>query len=526
MMTEQQGCSIPIDKTPPMGANPIPISNGLAKGQEVLPMTGQSVKYYLIDVKTGESAEIHKFPFTIGRMSTDDLRIRNNKVSRNHAIIDKENDALVLINNSSLNGLKVNDHTIDRVILNDGDEIGIASELYSLEIQDTSYEHITIEDTVIQHAARNIDHLSEDIFEETQNIEETVITSKGNKGKYVIVALLLVSLSVAGLYGYQQYTQYMQESRVFTMSEGSNSRQLGQDESRLPDTHQQKEAEPQKNNAITSVGQNDIGGANKTVNNELTPREVRFTETNKKTASVAAQPTVRKKNSNITTTKPNTKPKPKPSLKRVVLYEHTSSKQKIKNAEKLYHQGKYKESIKALGDIANSKRHLPEYRVIATSIQENINELYALYENGNTSYKNNDKDQAFADWVKLLNNHNLYYPNQDNYFTAKINDIVAGEYEERGNHAYAKNEWRQAYKHWQNSLAIRPKSSVEKSLSLMDAEIKQLYRTGYRYETVNISRAIDYWEALLKKAPRDHEYHIKAAAKVKWYANTKRGEAK
>ena len=60
---------------------------------------------------------------TIGRLSTSDIVIDDQNVSRQHAELHPIGDAHQLIDLGSTNGCKVNGHRIDRRVLVDGDEI-------------------------------------------------------------------------------------------------------------------------------------------------------------------------------------------------------------------------------------------------------------------------------------------------------------------------------------------------------------------------------------------------------------------
>lgn len=60
---------------------------------------------------------------TIGRLSTADVVVDDQNVSRQHAELHPVGDSYQLIDLGSTNGCKVNGHRIDRQVLTDGDEI-------------------------------------------------------------------------------------------------------------------------------------------------------------------------------------------------------------------------------------------------------------------------------------------------------------------------------------------------------------------------------------------------------------------
>ena len=101
----------------------------------------------------------------------------------------------------------------------------------------------------------------------------------------------------------------------------------------------------------------------------------------------------------------------------------------------------------------------------------------------------------------------------------QVKKTVAKEYEQRGNTAYANEEWPEAYRNWEKSNKLISKPAIAKALKFMDADIKRIYLTAYRFETVNLNKAKEYWKQVLDKSPRTHPYHIKANAKLQWYAD-------
>ena len=62
---------------------------------------------------------------TIGRHPDSDVFLDDVTVSRNHAVVTRENDAYVIADQGSLNGTYVNRRRIERQTLLDGDELQI-----------------------------------------------------------------------------------------------------------------------------------------------------------------------------------------------------------------------------------------------------------------------------------------------------------------------------------------------------------------------------------------------------------------
>jgi len=62
---------------------------------------------------------------TIGRASDNDIVLSNPRVSKHHAVIEKEGNAFILIDNNSANGSFIKDQQVNRYILEFWDEIKI-----------------------------------------------------------------------------------------------------------------------------------------------------------------------------------------------------------------------------------------------------------------------------------------------------------------------------------------------------------------------------------------------------------------
>jgi len=525
-MMNKNGHSVVDDKTPAMGSMLVSKQKNIHTKKEGIEKIGSVrkmvTKCYLVHNNTKKKVEIDKYPFTIGRLSKDDLKIPNNQVSRSHAIIDKKNGTLFIVNNSSLNGLRVNDHVVERILLLDGDIITIASESFTIKVEEVMQEnsgnnkHKTTDEIIVDKKDSKVAHIERLLSTQTppvieslsENVNEAVLIKKeNNKKQKPILKLAIFSLAgiivaASGLYGYQYYKTTMQESRVFVVTDDVATPATKQETKNNKASIEPKLASgviPQDEPKVEKI--NKIRDPKKGGGNQKSLNKVKITK--KKVVNKKAISKVVKKT----------------SLKNKVLYAYKSSKVEIQNAVNLYHAGRYDESIQLLANIKENKRHQSEFRVQASDMKLKISELFDLYKKGTHAYDANNKDEAFILWVKLLNQHKVYFPKNEGFYTNEIKELVASEYENRGNNAYVKEKWSNAYANWRNSLAMRPKSSVQKSIKMMDAEIKELYRTGYRYETVNIIRALDYWKLLIKKAPADHEYYIKANAKIKWYEN-------
>jgi len=75
--------------------------------------------------RAGETYELTGERTTIGRHPDSDVFLDDVTVSRNHAVVSREDDAYVIADQGSLNGTYVNRRRIERQTLLDGDELQV-----------------------------------------------------------------------------------------------------------------------------------------------------------------------------------------------------------------------------------------------------------------------------------------------------------------------------------------------------------------------------------------------------------------
>ncbi len=89
--------------------------------------TSQNARILIeMDGKIIGERELNKPILSVGRLSGNDVQVPSQRVSRLHAKIRWENNAWVIEDADSVNGLIYHGSRIDRLVLNDGDRIGIA----------------------------------------------------------------------------------------------------------------------------------------------------------------------------------------------------------------------------------------------------------------------------------------------------------------------------------------------------------------------------------------------------------------
>jgi pSer/pThr/pTyr-binding forkhead associated (FHA) protein len=66
-------------------------------------------------------------PITIGRLPECDIPVPDKNVSRRHAEIRRQDDAIVVVDLGSMNGTRVNGAGVKERVLEDGDEITVGT---------------------------------------------------------------------------------------------------------------------------------------------------------------------------------------------------------------------------------------------------------------------------------------------------------------------------------------------------------------------------------------------------------------
>jgi hypothetical protein len=124
---------LPTTKSPPFSSIPsTPVKRPPRPAPKSAITPGKSDEKGLFVInKDGESEKIDKDIFIIGRSSKCDLVINSVKVSREHAIITRERGEYFLEDLGSANGTWYKGERIEKMKLNDGDELFICDEKFT-----------------------------------------------------------------------------------------------------------------------------------------------------------------------------------------------------------------------------------------------------------------------------------------------------------------------------------------------------------------------------------------------------------
>jgi ATP-binding cassette subfamily B protein len=101
--------------------------NGQQQQRVAVPVAPQKARVLIeIDGKVVGERALNKPALTVGRLSSNDVQIPSQRVSRLHAKIHEENGTWVIEDAESLNGLVYRGQRVDRVVLSNGDRIHVA----------------------------------------------------------------------------------------------------------------------------------------------------------------------------------------------------------------------------------------------------------------------------------------------------------------------------------------------------------------------------------------------------------------
>ncbi len=132
---------------------------------------------------------IENLPFTIGRISNNDIVIISDIVSRNHARIVKENERYYIEDLDSANGVYLNSIRVGKVPLKYGDEIKIGRTV--LTFVETEIAQAITADSIIEEESKEKLSEFEDYIKRLENIL-TCITQHPEETKYSIEAYQVI----------------------------------------------------------------------------------------------------------------------------------------------------------------------------------------------------------------------------------------------------------------------------------------------------------------------------------------------
>jgi len=473
--------------------------------------------------------ELSHFPVTLGRHPDCDIVLTEDGVSRRHASLLKVDGGYAVEDNGSLNGIRINDYSVDRVLLGDGDRIGIGS--------------------------------AELVF----HCQIAVKKGPQQRKKIIRFVTLTIAVAVIALYAYK-WTNNTPSTPQLALSEqptASRPAASADPETANSNTASRAESVPATNVAIATLSDSNI----------IDPTSAQITEArvgsdalalraedlaeNDLKAAASLNASVKEQtvaaddetvasddtpNADTVTTMPSAKAvrtqtlskssplifpgtlevKPAKTKTPPALLGVARSEALIEQAQEDYLAGEAEAAFADLQEMAGSNRHRAAQRDAAAQLKRQLGDSYEFYLLGQSAFDRNNKDQAFNAWQDFLASEKALLLPRRSAYAERVSESVFNEYRSRAEAATAKNQHHAAYRYWQQAAAIQPDSDAEIALLRLDEQAQALYRDGYRKETINLTQARTHWQAVIDLVPPGTEYHTKARAKLRWYAYLRR----
>lgn len=499
----------------------------------------------------GKMIRVTGFPFRIGRLPNCQLRFRGNRsISREHAQVIRLDSGYAVEDVKSLNGVKVNGHLVNRVMLNHGDGISIGN--VTLRFHGQNQDGVS-DAQLVSPRKSSRRKLSK------EGVKKSLLSLVRSGAVYWTAIAATALLVMVGIY------KVMVSDRVFTIPNEqivvtapvpAPTPTVKQQRPLQTDTgyRRSEPAAPRKTELATRVRNTPPVKASAAAKSSIpvTPKTVVQkapvvavnTETPKpaprtkavvaKPVKKASKPAPRKKPLVVKTNKPKRttlgKAKPRPvhtnspdngfsqETGRTQL-AGIDSRTLITRARSSYLAGNFDEAMQTLHGVAFSNRHRAQYRDEAKRLSEQLMAVHTNYEKGVFAFDEGDHDAGFQAWATFLHGERGLFPDHRSAYGQNVLRKVVGEYLRLGNQAKQDERWHDAYHHWQKAMDIEPDGEAARQLSALDREAQGIYRQAYRMETVNLHQATMLWKKVLDLVPPGTNYHTKASSKLSWYAS-------
>jgi len=471
--------------------------------------------------------ELSHFPVTLGRHPDCDIVLTEDGVSRRHASILKVDGGYAVEDNGSLNGIRINDYSVDRVLLGDGDRIDLGA--------------------------------AEVVF----HCQVAAKKSPQQRKKIIRFVAVTIAVGVIAIYAYKWINNTPLTPQLAVLEQPTAVRPASVDpEIANSNTAFQIEPDAATNVAVATLSDSNILvptseqiTAARVDSDALASKEEDLAENNFK-AAASLNTSVKEQrvavddeavvsgntpNDKTVTTTPSAKParsqtlstssplispgalevKPARTKTPPALLGVARSQALIEQAQEDYLAGEAETAFADLEKMADSNRHRAAQRDAAAQLKRELSDSYDFYLAGQSALANN-KDQAFTAWQDFLESEQALLLPRRSAYAERVSESVFNEYRARAEAATAKNQHHAAYRYWQQAAAIQPDSDAEIALLRLDEQAQALYRDGYRKETINLTQARTHWQAVIDLVPPGTEYHTKARAKLRWYAYLRR----
>jgi len=496
-----------VSQLKPMAADDLPQDESWDDDKtEVLPdLADDEVKAWL--AVSGEKVEIRHFPFIVGRAQGCDYIPQGRGISRKHVEIGFQSGRFVIEDLDSLNGVKVNGYQVKRVILEDCDDIVIGD----CKMQ---FRHIEVDGA-------------------TEKLDSPVASSPLSKlplktvgiaaGVIVVGSLLMMSFKAF------QGSQAPQTAAVPTETHAAQAAPPAPAAAPAPTVAPQPAAAPAVAAApVPEVPAPQVAREQVPVLavNETVAAAPEVAEASAPAASQAASPLKVMTLEEATTPAAPVQEKPKgPTPEELAERKRKAAQQKrdttasnvVKQSVDGYMKGNALATIEKLQKVAGDRQISQSVRNRANASINKIKPLFEQYQAADAAYKEGRKDEAFNQWVSFLSNEKKTFKKASSVYAGEVSNRVADEYIARVKAAQDEGRHHDAYRLLQAAAKTKSAERAKILLSGLDAQGKQLYRKGMRYEFVNSEKAQNYWREVTQLLPPTAEYHTKASAKLSWY---------
>lgn len=575
LKTSSPNTSFKLEKTPQMGVEHLdklapaavitnvsvantPSYNWRAE-KTLLINDDENVSASVVHMDTKQRFMLDTFPFTIGRTPECQLQLEDISLSRQHARIQKSESGMTIEDLDSANGIKVNDVSINQVLLMDGDIITLGYVKLRFELKNTTqtpqktqpFTHEFLDKIKLTHpnwkimtAAGLIGTLLVGTLFYKSQIDDRVIVTE----------LTTASESTAAKPSEQAKTKATTQttpSEVVANNSTAPATQAPNNiaqsiapvaplQSKPDNTETKADTEtntgtsatpteavsetttaPVKNGVRLDATEQHQASSNKTTNKTPTAVPVKPPSIKTKTTtkpSVLANNTSNNSNKSI---KSSSKPKPdsKPSLPGKAQSQPVR-RSSISIARHLYQTGYEDKAISMLDKLSSNPGLSTRIKNQASLLQAQIETLKGYYQQGLQAYENGNKNKAWDAWTQfILAEKKLHLATK-----SKFIEIIQSRVSEETLLSGQQNKPSQAtvdVSEGQQASQLELNRQDEETALLKNAEVenkvRDLYREGYRLEHTNLSKAIQRWRQVIRLAPSSSEYFTKANAKLRFY---------
>lgn len=184
-----------------------------------------------------------------------------------------------------------------------------------------------------------------------------------------------------------------------------------------------------------------------------------------------------------------------------------------------YGAGAMEDALRQLQLLAADTDRPDQVRQGARRVRQIIATLASTYGEGRALLDAGSSEAGFAAWARFLRLEATLDLPAPSAQSERIRARTAAYYGERGNAALAADDSQRAYRLWRRAAELEPQGASAVALADLEERARALFREGYRLETVDLRRAVARWRSVQKLVPPGTEYHTRATARLRWYAD-------